>query len=190
MFTSVLPLRAIVFQTLFLLMAIAIEAWVLQRRLKLPPHQSQISPKQAVQYATTINLLTIVVGWFLFLSLQALLTPELKYQLLNFVFFDQWSPSTAFWVVLSGFITFFASFLLKLSGLIQLERLMMTTQELEARRELEQNKYRLGVRPPKEMRAISNHASVLLSANALSYTAILLILLLRFLVRSFLPAPL
>ncbi len=188
MFVSVLPLRAIAFQILFLLVAIAIEAWVLQRRLRLPPNQSRVSPKQAVQYASSVNLLTIVVGWFLFLSLQALLTPELKYQLLNFVFFDQWSPNTAFWVVLSGFITFFTSFLIKLGGLVQLQQMLLTPQELEARRELDKNKHRLGVRPTKGLRTISNQANVLLLANALSYTAISAILLLRFLVRSFLPA--
>ncbi len=188
MVAFVLPLRAIAFQILFLLLAIAIEAWVLQRQLKLPPNRSRISPKQAVQYATSVNLLTIAVGWFLFLSLQALLPLELKYQLLNFIFFNQWSSSTAFWIILSGFITFFASFLLKLGGLIQLQRMMLTNQELAARRELDKNKYRLGARPKKEFRATSNQASVILSANALSYTAIAIVLVMRFLVGRLLPA--
>jgi hypothetical protein len=66
--------------------------------------------------------------------------------------------------------------------------MLLTSQELEARRELDKNKHRLGVRPIKGLRTISNQASVLLLANALSYTAISAILLLRFLVRSFLPA--
>ncbi len=184
---SVLPLRAIAFQILFLLVAIAVEAWVLQRQLKLPPNRSKISPKQAVQYATSVNLLTIAVGWFLFLSLQSLLPLELKYQLLNFIFFNRWSSDTAFWIVLSGFITFFASFLLKLGGLIQLQRMMLTNQELAARRELDKNRYRLGVRPKKDG-ATSNQASVILSANAFSYTAISLVLVMRFLVGSLLPA--
>ena len=51
----VLPLRAIAFQILFLLMAIAIEGTVMQQQLPF-------MPRQAMQYATILNLITVVVG--------------------------------------------------------------------------------------------------------------------------------
>ncbi|NJR39502.1 MAG: hypothetical protein HC781_12655 [Leptolyngbyaceae cyanobacterium CSU_1_4] len=82
----VVPLRAIAFQIVFLLMAIAIEATVLHKQLNIPP-------KQSIQFAASINLLTTVAGWlvtFLLLgtslSLPTPLLTELKIALMNFIF--------------------------------------------------------------------------------------------------------
>ncbi|MGG6292829.1 filament integrity protein FraC [Leptolyngbya sp. AN02str] len=176
MFFSVLPLRAVAFQAMFLLLAIAIEAHVLQRELKLVP-------KKAAQYAMTLNLLTVAVGWFLFFGFEPFLRPPVKAQLLNFIFFDRWSTDTVFWFILAGFIIFFTSFIIKLLGLQQLELLLTTPQDLATQQEKTLRKNRLGSRKKQQsgLPRQPRQASALLSANAFSYTAILLLLFTRML---------
>lgn len=81
MFSFVLPLRAIVFQMLFLAIAIAIEAWVFQNRWKL-------GRKASVEYSIGLNLFSTCLGWLLFFALQPLLSTNLKKQIINYVFFN------------------------------------------------------------------------------------------------------
>lgn len=56
----ILPLRAFIFQTLLLLTSIAIEATIIHRQLNL-------SRLTSIQYATTLNLFSTVLGWIVFL---------------------------------------------------------------------------------------------------------------------------
>ena len=175
---SVLPLRAIAFQCLFLLLAIALEAAVLRQALKLPYRKS-------VEYAASINLLSTAVGWLIFFSLEPLVPPELKFQLINCVFFDQWSSGIAAWVILAGFITFFISFLVKLSGLDLLRLLLQDKKEEKDQTEAQPEKskrYEDTLRARKSAREGPNQANAVLIANALSYTAILLVLFIRIIV--------
>ena len=60
---AVLPLRAIVFQCLLLLVAIALEAKVLRRQL-------QLGYQPSIRYAASLNLLTVVLGWMAFFSVE------------------------------------------------------------------------------------------------------------------------
>jgi hypothetical protein len=175
---SVMPLRAIAFQCLFLLLAIAIEAAVLREALKLPYRKS-------VEYAASINLLSTAVGWLIFFSLEPLVPLNLKFQLINCIFFDQWSSSIAAWVILAGFATFFISFLVKLSGLDLLRLLLQDKAEKEPEQETQVEKsrrYQNTVRARKNAREGPSRANAVLIANALSYTAILLVLFIRIIV--------
>jgi len=176
---SVLPLRAIAFQCLFLLLAIAIEASVLRQVLKLPYRKS-------VEYAASINLLSTAIGWLLFFSIEPLLPANLKFQLINCIFFDQWSRGIAAWIILAGFVTFFISFLVKLSGLDLLRLLLQDKKEEKApeqETQAEKNRrYQSTVRARKNAREGSSQANAILIANALSYTAILLVLFIRIVV--------
>lgn len=176
---SVMPLRAIAFQCLFLLLAIAIEAAVLHEGLKLPYRKS-------VEYAASINLLSTAVGWLVFFSLEPLVPPNLKFQLINCIFFDQWSSGIAAWIILAGFVTFFISFLVKLSGL-DLLRLLLQDKPEEKQPEQEtqidrSRRYQNTVRARKTAREGPSRANAILIANALSYTAILLVLFIRIVV--------
>ena len=56
MFETVYPLRAVAFQLLFFLIAIAIESLILRRR-------RNIDRQTSLEYAAFMNLLTIVLGW-------------------------------------------------------------------------------------------------------------------------------
>jgi len=210
MFPSVLPLRAIVYQSLFLLIAIAIEAWVLQRFLKTDPRQS-------VQYAASINLLCTIVGWlafFLFYAFTSSLPPgattRFDINLIDFIFFDRWSSETATTLILISFIMFFASFAIKQGGLIGLQWLLRTDAKKEAPKQvdaesgevIEPARAPLSGRTRSVIRvgnqrdsasqdfrtAMQPQARAVLFANAWSFSAILAILIMRFVFQSTLNA--
>lgn len=83
----VLPLRAVVFQTLLLLISIAIESLVLQRILN-------ISRKTATEYSATLNLLSTFVGWLCFFVIEAITRRFFETQLIRYIFFDRFvSPN-------------------------------------------------------------------------------------------------
>lgn len=184
---NVFPLRAIAFQIVFLLMAIAIEATVLHKRLNIPP-------KQSVQFAASLNLLTTVLGWlvtFLLLGTAAVLpTPllmELKMALMNFIFFDQWANGTAELLIMICFITFFVSLGVKWLGLVGLDWLMKKDLPEAPKVVAETSVFTSPQRKPREFRPRLNTTLV---ANASSYSAILIALLLRIIFQANLNVPL
>jgi len=177
--TIVLPLQLILFQILFLLVAIALEARVLHRRLNL-------TRKTSVQYATSLNLWSVVLGWLTFLVLETLLPQFLRIQIVNFIFFDHPigsqldTPNPQ--LISIGIMIFFFSFIIKIIGfeLIkqwihdQPEQFKMSS-DISNKRPSLFNQPKRKITQPKP-----NHALALLLANAYSYSAILLILVLRF----------
>lgn len=214
MFPSVLPLRAIVYQSLFLFVAIAIEAWVLRRFLKTDPRQS-------VQYAASINLLCTIVGWlafFLFYAFTSTLPPgattRFDINLIDFIFFDRWSSETATSLILISFIMFFASFAIKQGGLTGLQWLLKADAKkedtkqsslgseavsegvIEVPRETLPTRARHVIRVGGGRSAASQdlrttlqpQARAVLFANAWSFSAILAILIMRFVFQSTLNA--
>jgi len=184
---NVVPLRAIAFQIVFLLMAIAIEATVLHKQL-------DISPKQSVQFAASTNLLTTVLGWlsifFLLGTAIVLPTPlltELKMALMNFIFFDQWSNGTAELLIMICFITFFVSLGVKWLGLVGLDWLMK--KDLPKAPEV-LTETSVFISPQRKPRQFRPRLNTTLLANAWSYSAILAALLLRIVLQSNPYAPL
>ncbi|WP_017716285.1 filament integrity protein FraC [Kamptonema formosum] len=108
----VLPLRAILFQVLFLLIAVAIEAMILRWRLKM-------GPKKSVGYAASLNLLSTVAGWLIFFFAAPRLSPDLKAQLISYIFFNNFfSPpapsSPVFWIVQAATLIFFITLFIKI----------------------------------------------------------------------------
>jgi hypothetical protein len=173
MFTVVLPLQMIAFQSMFLLIAIAIEAYVLQQNLRIPPLKS-------VQYATSINYLSAVVGWLIFLNIRSILPVDLRIELMNVIFFDRWSREIMVWVILGALVTFFVSFFVKLFGLRQLQ-LFLGDQQMDEAEEDRKVKYGLTHRKPRGYRGSNPQANAVLLGNALSYSAISIVLFLRLL---------
>ncbi|MFB2976393.1 filament integrity protein FraC [Microseira sp. BLCC-F43] len=80
-FSFVLPLRAIVFQMLFLSLAIAIEALVFQKQWKL-------SRKASIEYSLGLNLFSTCLGWLVFFAVDRFLSTNLKKQIITFIFFN------------------------------------------------------------------------------------------------------
>lgn len=92
MLAILLPLRAILFQALFLLVAIAIESFILHKRLYL-------SRRMSIEYAASLNLFSTVCGWTLFFLVEPLMPVGLREQMVNFIFFSDFAPHLDFSVV-------------------------------------------------------------------------------------------
>lgn len=176
------PLQMILFQLLFLLVAIALEARVLQRRLR-------ITRKASIEYATSINLLSTIIGWlvfFLLMTQKNILPPAIKDQIVSFIFFDRLlSPLLENWyliVVATGIVIFFLAFIIKLKGLQLLEALRETSTAKKSFLQPEPNsRFTLPVRLEQALvRTDPNQAVTILLANAYSHSAIFLLLFLRF----------
>lgn len=129
MFSLVLPLRAIAFHLLFLLVAIAIESFVIEKQLGLPR-------KISVDYATSINLIATVSGWIFFFYCEPYLPPVPHSVLIDYVLFNKWSNPTSILLFVLGFSTFFIALPLKIAGFEILELVIQTREEEKKRRTL------------------------------------------------------
>lgn len=192
---NLLPFRTVALQTLFLFMAVAIEAAAFQRHLKLDPRES-------VYFAAALNLFCVVLGWlafFILFNVLNVLPGNGLTPLINFILFDNWSSETATALILSCFVIFFASIAVKELGLLGLRYLV-----------LEQPKPKPAVEPPPnatpddataddataddatpatstvfvrterpERTELRTELRAILFANAWSYSAILVALLVR-----------
>jgi hypothetical protein len=186
MVIDVFPFRAIVLQCLLLTVAIAIEAYVLFRLLRTADDQL-FPPKQCIQYAMVMNLLSTVLGWFTvftFFNLQTSLpfgwARGLETALLDAIFFNQFSTQSLTFLIVAGFITFFASFVVKQVGLWGLRWLLQSEfPQISKESDSEKDKFSIdGIRDlRKEPREDQLNISAVLFANAWSYSAILAILL-------------
>ncbi|HEY9621393.1 MAG TPA: filament integrity protein FraC [Crinalium sp.] len=179
----VLPLKMIAFQSLLMLVAIAVEAYVLRRELKL-------LPKQSIDYATTINFLSVAVGWVLFFNFQGIIPDDLRVKLINCIFFDRWQQDILWAIILAAVVTFFVSFFVKFLGLSQL-RLFLGDKKSEAKEDQNPKTLKFGAsrRAARNNLGGSGEGNAVLKANALSYSAISLILLIRFMLQGSLNVP-
>ncbi|NJO08491.1 MAG: hypothetical protein HC873_01255 [Leptolyngbyaceae cyanobacterium SL_1_1] len=169
----VFPVKAIIFQCLFLLVAIALEASILRQRLKLPYRTS-------IEHAATINLFSASLGWFTFLALEPLLAPQVRTQILSFVLFGQFfvraEQNLGFLFIAAGFLTFFLTFWVKLQSLDWLQRLLgAKSAPVEKQEPTRQERYHrarrggLGFEAPSQQR--SRFCRLTHSALALFSTA-------------------
>ncbi|MFE4106267.1 filament integrity protein FraC [Almyronema epifaneia] len=177
----VFPLRAIIFQSLFLLVAIALEASILRQRLRL-------AYRPSIEYATTINLLSASLGWFAFLALEPLLAPAVRAQILSFVLFGQFFSSPeqniGLLFIAAGFLTFFLTFWVKLQGLDWLQRILeVKAAPVEKQAPTRQERYQRARRGGLGFEEPSQQAIAVLQANALSFTVIFFLLLLQALIK-------
>lgn len=182
---GVLPLRAIAFQILFLLISIALEALILYRRLGF-------DHKTSIRYATSINLFSTFVGWLIFFNVQAVLPENWRVQLVSFFFFDRlmpnpWSPGVAPILTLIALGTFLSVVFVELQGLNLLETIMETRtpdSDTSIIKPTERPRFqRLGEKGLLFQK--SDRAYTVFVANSLSFTAVLIVLLIRWLDQTF-----
>jgi hypothetical protein len=168
----IFPLGAILFNFLFLLVAIPIEAYVFYKRLKF-------DRKTSTFYAISVNLFSSAIGWFLFFVLEPILPIYFKAELINFVFFNIFkSANTQSLLILTAFIIFFTTILMK-SFLLQLF-VFLLSENMGKKKDTLESPQRLQWRMATRARFQStNLVTTTLIANSLSYTAITLILLIR-----------
>jgi hypothetical protein len=171
LFTGVMPVRAIAFQILFLAVAIAVEAMILRSRLYL-------TRKQSMQYAITVNLFTTILGWMVFFIAEPWLPDEWRTYLMGYIFFGVKTIPPM--VILGGFGVFVITFLLKLQGMDWLDWMMGARPELPPPEE--RSKFRGRKRRYEGFKALPNRSLAVLWANACSFSAISLLLAIRFLI--------
>lgn len=180
MISSIFPFRAIAFQFLFLLIAIAIESIIYRQRMRL-------GYRTSVQYAASVNLLSVIIGWLIFFIVVPLLPEPLKTQFISYIFFDQfytdpWASSIPSIVITIGFMIFFGTFALKIQGLNLLE--LALDQKKDDKKELPPPQDKHSRRPAQEQNIFQRagaRATTVLLANACSFSAILLVLFIRLL---------
>ncbi|QLE57049.1 filament integrity protein FraC [Nostoc sp. TCL26-01] len=171
---SILPVGAFLFNLLFLLIAIPIEAYVYHLRLKF-------DKKTSTFYAIAVNIFSGVLGWVIFFFIEPVLPVELKADLIGYVFFNIFkSPNAQGMIILTTFSIFFATFLMKffllrifVFSLSDDLKIGKDKQEIQV---LQRQKWRILSRARFQG---TNLVTTTLIANSLSYTGITLILLLR-----------
>ncbi|MFQ4138945.1 filament integrity protein FraC [Nodosilinea sp. PGN35] len=177
---GILPLRAIAVQSMLLMVATVLEAMVLRQQL-------QLGYRPSMQYAATLNLLATSLGWVAFLAIEAVLPLSLRSQVISYVMFNRFYTNT--WhdvlpvvVVVVAIAAFFVTYWIKLQGLLWLLQLLgqkpveTTPEAIEENR---RQRYERARRAQLEgQRGTSPRALAMLQANAVSFTAILVLLLL------------
>ncbi len=176
---GLLPLKAIVFQSMLLMVAIALEAMVLRQHLRLGYQTS-------VQYAATINLLATSLGWIAFLSLEAVLPTALRQQIMSYVLFSRfftnpWLESLPVMMVMTAIVVFFATYWVKLQSLSALVALLGKAPVLEAPGLSDRGRSSAPRRgaPSAARSRTATYTVAVLQANALSFTVIVLLLFLQ-----------
>ncbi|NMG06060.1 filament integrity protein FraC [Brasilonema sp. UFV-L1] len=167
----IFPIGAILFNFLFLLVAIPLEAYVLNARLKF-------DKKSSAFYAISINVFSNAIGWVIFFFIEPALSPQVKSELMTFVFFNRLQTSIQTLLILTAFIIFFGTFLVKyaflrilLISLSELKKPTPEPQQIPQRRNsrlASKNKWQN-----------TNVVTTILIANALSYSLIAIILFIR-----------
>ena len=178
-FEPVFPLKAVVFQLMFLMIAIAIEGNVLRQRLRL-------GYRTSIQYATTINLMATVVGWFSFLALERFADVGTRAQIISYIMFVRlitnglW-PRMEWMILVTGLIAFFVTLVVKLKGLELVMRMTNRWVMPEKPKDLARaDKYERARTGRNLYQQASTHIiSAVLQANALSFSALLILLVLR-----------
>ncbi len=175
----ILPLRAIAFQVLFLLVAISMEAGLYRQQFRLGFQKS-------VQYATVVNLASVVVGWAAFLVVEPLSPADLKSQIISYVLFNRllfngWSARVGFILLIAGLVAFFVTYFIKLKGLEYILRAEGAWPETDkSQRPRRDQRYLQARRGRSEAQhAIARFAETVIQANAISFSLVLLLLLLR-----------
>ncbi len=168
--TLILPFRTMVLQGLLLIVATAIEAAVIHNRLG-------ISKRGSVQYALALNLTSTVIGWTLLFTLEPFLSEPWRLNLMSYVLFNRsFGPvsSASTLMVVGLFGMYLGTFLIETQAMNILLRIWappIPRQEYDT----SEVKYNRTQRYKSSWTA-RFRSNALLRANAISYTAILVLL--------------
>ncbi|MEO1143725.1 MAG: filament integrity protein FraC [Pseudomonadota bacterium] len=170
----VLPLKVITTQALFLVVAIAIESYMIQRLMQYPP-------RKCIEYAASINLLSTVIGWLVFFSSPFFLPSILKLQIINYVVFGSWNATLLTWLIPLGFLTFFGTIGVEYLGFILLERFLSEKPFFDEAATLSgrRNFFQAVAVRPKQTKAGVTQPDILqavISGNSFSYGIIFIVL--------------
>jgi hypothetical protein len=169
----ILPIGAIFFEILFLLIAIPLEAYILNRWLKFDKRTS-------IFYAIALNVFSSVIGWIVFFTVEPILSIAIKKELINYVFFNKLQdPSIGTIIVLLSFTIFIATFLVKFL-LMKILIIFMGEGGKKTETEIISSQQRASYMNMAKLQN-TNLITATLIANSLSYSAITFIILIRLL---------
>lgn len=173
----IFPLGAVLFNFLFFTVTIPIEAYLLNYRLRFDKRTS-------IFYSIFINLLSGVIGWIAFFTIEPRLSTDYRSELISYVFFNRFINSGSIRTVVFGtaLVIFFATFLLKYT-LLQLAIITLREPGQKKADPLPYLQRKTTRRNPRLRISTSSIFVTTLFANALSYAAVLAILLMRGLFR-------
>lgn len=176
----VFPFGVILFDFLFLLVAIPVEAFILNRRLKF-------DKRTASFYAIAMNVFSNVIGWVVFFILEPTnFFNDYKSQLISFLLYNRLNGQVYGGIVMAAFTTFFGTLMVKFLLLRLFIITLSNPGEKKAEPEPEdtillQRKTRRGYR--KGWQSTSLFTTILI-ANSLSYSAITLVVIFRMFART------
>ena len=167
----VLPLGTVLYQCFFLLLSIAIEAFILRRGLRL-------NQRKSVEYATSINLLSITIGWLIFFIVISLFAQQVEPSVISYILFDRLFGNryTYFWLLASIVFTFLGTSLVKFSGLYGLQ-LLLGEKGLPINEDAAASWKNFSLK--KQVKQVTKEAKTVLWANACSSSAVVVLLLIR-----------
>jgi hypothetical protein len=167
----ILPIGAVFFEILFLLIAIPLEAYILNRWLKFDKRTS-------IFYAIALNVFSSVIGWIVFFTVEPILSIAIKKELINYVFFNKLQdPSIGTIIVLLSFTIFIATFLVKFL-LMKILIIFMGEGGKKTETEIISSQQRASYMNMAKLQN-TNLITATLIANSLSYSAITFIILIR-----------
>ncbi len=169
----VFPFGLILFDCLFLLVAIPVEAYILHKRLKFDKRTSTF-------YAISMNIFSNAIGWIIFFLVEPTdFFNNYKGQVINFLLYNRINGDIYSGIVLSAFITFFGTLMVKFALL----RLFILALSEPGKKKAEpENSILLGRKSRRGYRRALQGTSLFtttLIANSLSYSAITLIVFFR-----------
>ncbi len=116
MLTSIIPLKTLFLQSLFVLVQITIESSFLYHSLKL-------SRKASLEYSIPMNLFSTIMGWLIFLFFVPLAEPNFQIKIMNFILFNKLSDRADFLIAIMILTVFTLDLVLKLLMFMFLEKL-------------------------------------------------------------------
>lgn len=177
---QVFPFGVILFDFLFLLVAIPVESFILNKRLKFDKKTSSF-------YAIAMNIFSNVIGWVIFFILEPTnFFVSYKSQLISFLLYNRLNSQVYGGIVMAAFTTFFGTLMVKFVLLRIMIIALSDPKEKKVEPEPEdtillQRKSRRGSR--KGWQSTSLFTTTLI-ANSLSYSAITLVVLFRIFART------
>ncbi|MGB6295537.1 MAG: filament integrity protein FraC [Rivularia sp. (in: cyanobacteria)] len=177
---QVFPFGVILFDFLFLLVAIPVESFILNKRLKFDKKTSSF-------YAIAMNIFSNVIGWVIFFILEPTnFFVSYKSQLISFLLYNRLNSQVYGGIVMAAFTTFFGTLMVKFVLLRIMIIALSDPKEKKVEPEpedtiLQQRKSRRGNR--RGWQSTSLFTTTLI-ANSLSYSAITLVVLFRIFART------
>lgn len=102
----ILPIPTFISQILFLIVSVAIEAYVFVWRARM-------GRRRSIEYAMAMELLMLCVGWTAFFTAFELVPPDVRLALTQLIVLGEWSDTLNAWTFLGLTVSFFLALELK-----------------------------------------------------------------------------